>query len=162
MDGGRKEILGTIQQQQITVLMEYVLLQHLATLQLTKHVTEQRTQGLRINAIQNLTQSRVAWHLPNTKQPFHVFIAATSVKRQQRRILQCEQGQSGHQGVGQRNRSVGVAMIWNSLAPLANQAIQRIGSKMFANLRRKRELKPHWHGDSFRRKTSILQNQYES
>jgi hypothetical protein len=113
--------------------MEDKRLQRLAPLQLAKHIVEGGPQLLRVQRVENLPHPRIARHLIDEKHPLHVLVQAALLKCQQRGILEREQGQARHQGIGQRNVRI-PPRVGNLFEPLPQQRQQSICRQSLARL----------------------------
>ena len=87
----RSEVLRPVSEQEVGIVQKSELLERFAALDLSKHVSKGRSQGSRIHFVENDSHLRVAGNPIDVKQLLHVFIVASSVKGEQRRVFQCEE-----------------------------------------------------------------------
>ena len=121
-------------QQQVTVQAGH-LRQHLAPLQLMKDTAESRPELGRRDFIENCAHLGVAGDHPHAVDTVQTFrpLRPPLVKGEQGGILERKHGKGAHQRIGQRNRSVGSAMIEYLAKILADGGEQGIGVEMSAH-----------------------------
>lgn len=94
------KVFNAVQAYQVTTVQKDERLEELAWLQQAADISESRAELEGIHVVQDATHLGVAGEGLETEDTVEVVIEGAVGEGQQRRILEGEQGQSGHQGIG--------------------------------------------------------------
>src|SRR3990172_61061 len=130
----RRKVPRTVQTDQIALFVKYQPLQHLAPLQLTEHVVECRPQLQRIHLVEDLAHLRVGGNALDTEKVLQVRVVATSIKRQQRRILQRKECEARQACVRQADVQIPRTPVCDPCERRPYQTIQRVGRQVLTHL----------------------------
>ncbi len=95
------EVFDAVQANQVTAAQKDERLEDLAPLELAEDVSEGRAELDGVHVIEDAAHLRVAGEGLQAKDAVQVVIEGAPGEGQQGRVLEGEQGQSGHQGIGQ-------------------------------------------------------------
>jgi hypothetical protein len=107
----------------------------LAALRLAEDVLEQGSDLVGVNLVEDLAHLGVAGDGHKAKDSAEVVVQRATLEGEQRRVLEGEQGKTGHQGVGQREGGT-ATLVWDLLKALASQLYQSVKVEVFALLPR--------------------------
>jgi hypothetical protein len=119
------EVFDAVQRHQVTAFEEDIRLEDLAALQLAEDIPEGRAEAVGVDVVEDGPHLGIAGDGLKAEDAAEVVIDGPMHEGEQGRVLEGEQGQTGHQGVGQGE--VGIpAWLRESLEALADEADQGI------------------------------------
>ena len=136
VDLGGAKVFDPIQGHQVTALEEDILLQDLAPLQLAEEVLEDGAEVVGIDLIQDGAHLGVAGDGLQAKDRLEVVIQRPALEGEQGGILEGEEGQPGHQGVGQ-GKGGATALLREFLETTPDEGDQGIKMQVAAQTRRR-------------------------
>jgi hypothetical protein len=97
----RAEVFDAVEGHQVVAVKEGVLLQNLAALHLAKDILEGGTKPDRVHLVEDLAHLGVAGDALQAEDRMQIVVQSTATEGKQRGVLQGEDGEARHQGVGQ-------------------------------------------------------------
>jgi hypothetical protein len=132
MDFWGREVLGTVEGQQIIAIQKAQIFQGLAADQSGEDISEGGSELFRVDRIEDFSQASITgyvFHAEDHPQIFFVLLSSL-VEGQQGRILQSENGQSTHQRIRQTDIRFSGSWIGDVLDGLTDVPEQGIGGKL--------------------------------